>query len=135
VKVTLVGTVATDGLEEIRLTVTPAAGAADDRTRFGLVDPGNAEMVALFGWKLIVVVVGEVTVTVSESPLTVGPFAVILAAPTLTPVICGCEAAATVVAPWGMVTVVGEMVSLVVSVLNRVIVWPPDTAGAEMLTG
>lgn len=87
-KLTVAGTLATDGLSELRLTTRPA-GAGDDRLRVRFFVSFLA-MVKDCGEKLS----PEVTVTVSLAPMKPGDDAVIVADPKLTPVTCGCVAGA-----------------------------------------
>ena len=62
-----------------------------------------------------------------------GAVALMLADPKLTPVTCGCVAG--VVCPAGMVTLTGEIVTLLLSLLDSVTVTPPDGAAVPNVIG
>lgn len=85
-KLTVAGTVAIDGLAELRLITSPA-GAGDDRLSVRFLVSFLAT-VKDEGEKLS----PELTVTVSVAPIKPGDDAVIVADPKLTPVTCGCVA-------------------------------------------
>jgi hypothetical protein len=125
-KFTVAGTVATDGVSELRLMVKPPAGAAPERfnTAFCVVTPvtvrlGCAKLMVAF--TCTVVLAGVIPV----------PDALMLAEPVLTPLTAGWFAG--VVWPARIVMLAGEIVSLVVSLLVRAIVRSAD-AGLARLT-
>jgi hypothetical protein len=126
--VTVAGTVATPGLSELTLTITPPGGAGDDRfnVRF-CVTPWP--IVMLTGEKLRA---APATCTVFVSLEKPGADAPIIAEPKLTPVTCGCVTG--VIAPWAIVIVVGLTVTFVKSLVASVMVTPPTGAGVNRLT-
>jgi hypothetical protein len=132
--VTVAGTVATDGLLELRLTVSPAADAAERlRVRFCAALP---LMVRAPGNKLIVMfwVVAPVTCTCVLATGYPGADAVIVAVPAVNPV-TAVERRAGVVIPSGMKTACGEMSATDELVLARVMFTPPEGAIPPNATG
>lgn len=124
--VTVGGTVAALVLLELRLTTTPPAGAGPERVRVKFCDPPTP-MVRDVGVKLRFAAI----CTVLESPVKPGTEAVTVTDPKLTPVICAGESG--VVAP-AEKKIVGVMVSLLVSLLTKLTVTPPDGAGETRVT-
>src|SRR4029077_20072479 len=120
-KVTVEGTVAVAGVLELRLMAMPPAGAAVDRVnvRFCALNP---LMVSVPGVKFTV----AFTCTDTELAVKPGAVALMVAVPSLTPVICGCVVG--VVWPARIVKVVGEIVRVLVSVLDNVTVTFPTAA-------
>ena len=109
-KLTVDGTAATEGFEELMLIVNPPAGAGADRLSVNAWEPAVA-IVALFGEKPIL----PVTATAWLEEVYPEAEAAILALPTFTPVTWGCVAG--VVWPAEIVTVDGEIVTLELSLL------------------
>ena len=126
-KFTVAGTVATLVLLELRLMVRPPAGAGADRfkVRFCVAVP---VMVRLVGEKLAL----AVTCTLWLAEVYPGAEALMLADPKLTPLTCGCVDG--VVCPAAMLTLVGDTVTFVVSLLLRVTVTPPAGAAVPSVT-
>lgn len=125
-KVTVGGTVAAAGVLELRLMVTPPAGAAADKVRvkFCVVNP---EIVRLGGVKLTV----AVTSTAALAEVYPVAVAVMFADPRLTPVIVGCDDG--VVCPAAMLTVGVEIVTLPVSVLASAMVTAVGAGAARLI--
>lgn len=126
-KVAVAGTVATPTLLELRLTVSPPAGAGADRFRvmFCVVRP---VIVMEPGAKLTLAVV--CTVWVPE--VNPDADAVMLAEPMLTAVTVGCVVG--VVAPAAIDTLAADTVTFVVSLLVKATVTPPAGAGTGRVT-
>ena len=124
---TVDGTVATAVLSIDVLSVSPPAGAGDDRlsVMFDVRSAMTAKFVA--GVKLNV----SVTVTALVSGANPAALAVIDAVPGMTPVICGF--AAGMRSPAGMNTL-GVIVATLVSLLTNEIVTPPGGASMPRLT-
>ena len=125
-KVTVEGTVATPVLLELKLIVKPPAGAGADRfkVRFWVAMPVR---VRLAGEKLAL----AATCTLWLADVYPGAEAVMFADPKFTPLTCGCVAG--VVWPPAILTVAGDTVTFVVSLLLSVTVTPPVGAGAGRL--
>jgi hypothetical protein len=125
-KVTVLGTVAVAGALELRLTVIPPAGAAADRfnVRFCVLNP---LIVRELGVKLTV----AFTCTLAEFEVKPVADALIVADPNFRPLICGC--AVGVVWPAWMVTVVGDMLTMLLLVLDNVTV-TVETAACGSVT-
>jgi hypothetical protein len=125
-KLTLAGTVATLVVPELRLIVSPPAGAAPEsvRTRFCVERP---VIVNVGGVKFIV----AFTCTVASAVVTPVPDAAIVADPTFTP--CTEGWLAGVVCPAKIVMLAGEIVTFVGSLLTSAIV-RSATAGVDKLT-
>lgn len=126
--VTFAGTVAAPGLSELRLTVTPPAGASPESVRVKFcVEP--ALTVRVFGEKLREAVV-RTTWLVEPKPEAE---ALIVAVPRLIPVTCGWVVGW--VCPAGIKTLVGDTLTLEGSLLESVNVTPPAGAGEDKVTG
>jgi hypothetical protein len=125
--VTLSGTVATLELLDRRFTLTPVAGAGEESRR-DMFCTAPTPTVVVDGEKLKL----AATLTVSLSPRNPGAEALMSADPRFTPFTCG--AAAGVVAPCGMTTLDGVIVTLLVSLLESEIVTPPVGAAVARLT-
>jgi len=124
--ITLAGTLTIPGLSELKLMVRGDGTVAERfSVRFPVVIP-------------VMVNVGDAkpTVAVTRTELVAEirpvPAAVMVAAPTLIPFICGC--AAGLVAPAGMMIVEGLIVTLVGSLLVSVMVEPPAGALLKRVT-
>lgn len=127
-KDTVVGTVATVVSVELVLTVNPLAGAGADRfsVRFWVAPLARVRVEAA---KLR----PALTVTVALAPLKPEAEALIVADPNVTPVTWGCVFG--VVAPCGMNTDAGDIVTFDVSLLERLTVTPPTGAPVTRVTG
>src|ERR1035437_7289814 len=126
-KLTVAGTVTALVLLELRLTITPPAGAPADSVSVRFCVPAPL-MVRLSGLKT------TVAITCTAELAGVYPLAVALmfTAPKLTPVIVGCVPGADW--PAAMVTRAGESVTLLVSLLASAMV-TRATAGDNRVTG
>jgi hypothetical protein len=116
-----------DGLAA-RVTVRPPDGAGAETLSVRVFFSGPARVV-FWGERLRL----PDARTVWRARPKPGAVAVMSAEPRLTPVTWGCTAG--VVEPTGMVTVPGEMETLVASLLVRVTTTPPAGAGADKVTG
>ena len=127
-KATDAGTVATPGLLELNETVRPVAGAGDERfkTRFCAPDP----LIASDGGEKLSVAPTCTNWLADAYPDADAPM---VAEPKLTPVTLGCETGA--VAPPGMNTVGGAIVTLFKSLLLKATTTPFSGAGTVRFTG
>jgi hypothetical protein len=113
--VTFAGTVATDALDELRLTLSAVARGADSmRVTFCVPAPLNANTA---GEKLMVGVGVDPTTTFPVTDWNPNEDTVIAADPFATPTIVGVWYTGGAVAPCGMKRVFGDTVTLLVSLL------------------